>query len=150
MGEAQGQAADSATITLLRLQLASVENTAKERLNRLQDLEEEVHNLKSQRQKQTVELEKASEQMSFLEDTMVSQMRDRAEKDGAYAQSLERDMREMEEGHQRALTDAVAQTRRDVEKYYTSQTTSARKNSAAQKACSGRSEERRGGKECRN
>lgn len=135
--EVQGQAADSATITLLRLQLASVENTAKERLARLQDLEEEVHNLKSQRQNQAQELNRASEQMSFLEDTMVSQMRERAEKDGAYAEELEREMKEMQEGHQRVVTDAIAQTRRDVEKYYTSQTTAARKNGAAQKARSG-------------
>jgi hypothetical protein len=55
---------DSGTVTLLRLQVASAENTAKERLVRLQELEEQLHAAKRSRVQETEELAK---QVSFLE-----------------------------------------------------------------------------------
>ncbi|KAG2155489.1 hypothetical protein DEU56DRAFT_847057 [Suillus clintonianus] len=55
---------DSGTVTLLRLQVASAENTAKERLVRLQLLEEQLHAATNSRIQETEELAK---QVSFLE-----------------------------------------------------------------------------------
>ena len=47
---------DSATVTLLKLQLASVENIAKERLSQIQKMEEQMHILKERRKKDEREL----------------------------------------------------------------------------------------------
>ncbi|KAL1707040.1 hypothetical protein EV121DRAFT_268752 [Schizophyllum commune] len=47
---------DGALTTLLRLQLASSENTARERLMRLQELEEELHSVKAARRAEATEL----------------------------------------------------------------------------------------------
>ncbi|KAG1724224.1 hypothetical protein EDD22DRAFT_1020346 [Suillus occidentalis] len=55
---------DSGTVTLLRLQEASTENTASECLVRLQELEEQLHTTKYSRVHETEELAK---QVSFLE-----------------------------------------------------------------------------------
>ncbi|KAG1757258.1 hypothetical protein EDB19DRAFT_1866203 [Suillus lakei] len=55
---------DSGTVTLLRLQVASAENTAKERLVRLQELEEQLHVATHSRVQETEELAK---QVTFLE-----------------------------------------------------------------------------------
>ncbi|KAL1749115.1 hypothetical protein HDZ31DRAFT_28424 [Schizophyllum fasciatum] len=49
-------ARDGASTTLLRLQLASLENTARERLQRLQELEEELHGVKAARRAEAGEL----------------------------------------------------------------------------------------------
>jgi rubrerythrin len=129
------ESADSATVTLLRLQLASVENTARERLQRLQVLEEEMYSLKLQRASENQELANAAHQMSYLEETVITQMQERAEKEReAYAESLEAELQMAESRHQQVLTDAVAHTRRDVEKYYSSQAGTVRKAGVAQSA----------------
>ena len=60
-------AVDGATVTLLRLQLASVENTAKERLYQLQSMEQEIHNLKEARTRDAHEL---TNRVAYMEEQL--------------------------------------------------------------------------------
>jgi len=55
---------DSSTTTLLRLQLAAAENTAKERLQQIQAMEEELHDLK---QSMAQQMEESQRQMAYME-----------------------------------------------------------------------------------
>ncbi|KAE9409316.1 hypothetical protein BT96DRAFT_913472 [Gymnopus androsaceus JB14] len=105
--EVDGPAVDTAIATLLRLQLSSTENTAKERLNRLQELEEEVHLLKQARARET---EVLSQQVSILEAQLKGSLeaRDRSEGEQfAYTASLEEQLRHAQTQHEQALREAT-------------------------------------------
>ena len=56
-------AADSAALTLLRLQLAAAESRAQERLNQMQALEEQLHSSKVARQRDAEELARQIEEL---------------------------------------------------------------------------------------
>jgi hypothetical protein len=102
-------AVDAAILTLFRLQLASAENTAKERLQQLQSLEEQLHRSKEARLRETDELEK---QVSFLEQQLHSNVeaREKAnEERAAYAASLEDQLRHAEASRDQAIEMAVAE-----------------------------------------
>ncbi|KAF9535484.1 hypothetical protein CPB83DRAFT_801902 [Crepidotus variabilis] len=62
--DASASAVDSSTATLLRLQLAAMENTAKERLYQMQAMEEELHNIKQAHSHQVEEMQK---QLQYME-----------------------------------------------------------------------------------
>ena len=86
-------AVDSAIVTLLRLQLAAAENTAKERLHRLQDLEVEVHDLKEARQR---DAEESGRQLSYMEEQLRGKLDARDtfdEERAAYIAALEEQVR---------------------------------------------------------
>lgn len=101
-------AVDAAIVTLLRLQLASAENTAKERLCRLQSLEEQLHRSKDLRLRDADEL---SKQVSFLELQLHGNVdaREKAnEERAAYTASLEDQLRHAEAFRDQAIEFAVA------------------------------------------
>jgi len=101
-------AVDAAIVTLLRLQLASAENTAKERLYQLQSLEEQLHVSKESRLQETDELEK---HVSFLEQQLRGAVEAREkvnEERAAYTASLEDQLRHAEAFRDRAIEAAVA------------------------------------------
>ncbi|KAG6814030.1 hypothetical protein H0H92_003880 [Tricholoma furcatifolium] len=80
---------DAATVTLLRLQLAAAENTAKERLARIQSMEEEIHNLKKYRGREVMHL---TEQVTILEQELKGslEMRERTDEERiVYTKALE-------------------------------------------------------------
>lgn len=62
--EASSSAIESSTTTVLRLQLAAMENTAKERLYQVQAMEEEIHNIKQAHGHQVEEMQK---QLHYVE-----------------------------------------------------------------------------------
>ena len=100
-------AVDAAIVTLLRLQLAAAENTAKERLLRLQTLEEEIHNLKEARLRETEELGK---QVSYVEEKLRGNIeaRDKAEEErAAYTAALEDQIRHDQAYLDQAIENAV-------------------------------------------
>lgn len=104
-------AVDAAIVTLLRLQLASAENTAKERLFQLQAMEEELHNLKEARRQDAEDL---ATQVSRLEDQMRGSLdaRERSEEERiAYTASLEDQLRHAHTFREQAIEDAVTQIR---------------------------------------
>ena len=73
--DASKSAVDSSTATLLRLQLASMESTAKERLKQMQAMEEEMYNVKQAHAQQMEEMQKQiyyMESQSRLNDERVS------------------------------------------------------------------------------
>lgn len=75
--DASKSAVGSSTATLLRLQLASMENTAKERLKQLQAMEEEMYNIKQAHAQQMEEMQKQIyyvETQSRANDQRVSDM----------------------------------------------------------------------------
>lgn len=99
---------DSGTITLLRLQVASAENTAKERLVRLQELEEQLHTAKHSRVQETEELAK---QVSFLEQQLhISvEARERLDEErSAFTVSLQDQLRHVEVCSEQASNTAFA------------------------------------------
>jgi hypothetical protein len=101
---------DAAIVTLLRLQLASAENTAKERLFRLQSMEEEIHNLKEARLREAEEL---TQQVAYLEDQMRGNIEARERSDeerAAYTASLEDHLRQAQAFRDQAVEEAVAKT----------------------------------------
>ncbi|KAG6866878.1 hypothetical protein C0991_008815 [Blastosporella zonata] len=82
-------AVDAAIVTLLRLQLAAAENTGKERLAQMQAMEEEIHNLKQSRGRETLHL---TEQVGILEEQLKGslEVRERADEERAvYTRGLE-------------------------------------------------------------
>ncbi|KIJ68712.1 hypothetical protein HYDPIDRAFT_106950 [Hydnomerulius pinastri MD-312] len=84
---------DSGTVTLLRLQVAQAENTAKERLSRLQELEEQLHAAKQSRVREAEELAK---QISFLEEQLHASVdaRERMDEErSAFTASLQDELR---------------------------------------------------------
>ncbi|KAG6817628.1 hypothetical protein H0H87_006256 [Tephrocybe sp. NHM501043] len=86
-------AVDAAIVTLLRLQLAAAENTAKGRLVQMQLMEEEIHNLKHSRGRETLQL---TEQVGILEEQLRGslEMRERADEERAiYTRGLEDQLR---------------------------------------------------------
>lgn len=95
--DASKSAVDASTATLLRLQLASVENTARERLRQLQAMEEEIHNIKQAHAQQTEEMQKQVQYMetqSRLNDERVSDM---------FKASLEGQFRQQRAAHEEAF-----------------------------------------------
>ncbi|KAJ3754872.1 hypothetical protein EV360DRAFT_50787 [Lentinula raphanica] len=102
---------DTAIATLLRLQLSSAENTAKERLMRLQDLEEELHNLKQARAHET---EVLSQQVSILEAQLKTSLEARERSEGeqyAYTASLEEQLRHAKTEREHAVREATESAR---------------------------------------
>ncbi|KAG6891056.1 hypothetical protein C0995_014145 [Termitomyces sp. Mi166 len=96
---------DSATVTLLRLQLAAAENTAKERLAQMQAMEEEIHNLKQSRGREALHL---SEQVAILEQQLKCnlEIRERADEERAlYTRELEERLQQ-----EQTLRDKVVKT----------------------------------------
>lgn len=91
--------ADSSTSTMLRLQLAAAENTARERLFQIQAMEEEIHDLK---QAHTHQMEESQKQMVYME----AQWREKDEQ-ASYSASLEDKLRHLEVSHERALEETV-------------------------------------------
>ncbi|KAG2076983.1 hypothetical protein BDR04DRAFT_1067367 [Suillus decipiens] len=99
---------DSGTVTLLRLQVASAENTAKERLIRLQELEEQLHAAKHSRIQETEELAK---QVSFLEQQLHISVETRERLDeerSAFTASLQDQLRHAEACGEQACNAAFA------------------------------------------
>ncbi|KAF5392522.1 hypothetical protein D9757_002196 [Collybiopsis confluens] len=95
--ESEVRAVDTAITTLLRLQLSSAENMAKERLVRLQELEEELHNLKEARVRDADVL---SQQVSILEAQLQSSLESRERSEGeqyVYTASLEDQLRQAQD-----------------------------------------------------
>ncbi|KAG6888764.1 hypothetical protein C0992_007555 [Termitomyces sp. T32_za158] len=100
-------ATDAATVTLLRLQLAAAENTAKERLVQMQSMEEEIHNLKKSRGRDTLHL---SEQIAILEQQLKNslEMRERADEERTlYTRGLEDQLRQEQTMRDKAVKTAV-------------------------------------------
>lgn len=107
-------AVDAAIVTLLRLQLASAEQTAKARLEQMQVMEEEIHNLKEARTREAHELTK---QVAFMEDQIRANMdnRERADEErGAYTSSLEDELRQAQVLRDQAIQAAVAESRENA------------------------------------
>ncbi|KAF8213556.1 hypothetical protein K438DRAFT_1099906 [Mycena galopus ATCC 62051] len=108
--DAEAPVVDAAIVTLLRLQLVSAESIAKDRLHRMQAMEEEIHNLKQVRIRDAEELEKQVGQLeSELRGSL--EMRDRTEEDRtAHIASLEEQLRHAEAFHEQAIGDVVERT----------------------------------------
>jgi len=88
--------ADSGTITLLRLQIAQGESIAKERLSRLQELEEQLYAVKQCRIRETEELAK---QISVLEQQLRTSVETRERMDeerAAFTVSLQDGLKQAE------------------------------------------------------
>lgn len=97
---------DSGTVALLRLQVAQVEKTARERLSLVHELEEQLHSLKQSRLKETEELAK---QISFLEEQLRSsvQTRERLDEDrAAFTTSLQAELRQAEVRREQTAREA--------------------------------------------
>ncbi|KAI5991530.1 hypothetical protein EDD15DRAFT_1091112 [Pisolithus albus] len=97
---------DSGTVALLRLQVAQVEKTARERLSLVHELEEQLHSLKQSRLKETEELAK---QISFLEEQLHSsvQTRERIDEDrAAFTASLQAELRQAEARREQTAQEA--------------------------------------------
>ncbi|KAH0590314.1 hypothetical protein J132_08945 [Termitomyces sp. J132] len=104
---AEVSAVDAATITLLRLQLAAAENLAKESLARMQSMEEELHNLKQSRGRETFHL---SEQVAILEQQLKSnlELREHADEERAlYTRRLEDQLQQEQTLRDEAVKTAV-------------------------------------------
>lgn len=99
---------DSGTVTLLRLQVASAENMAKERLARLLELEELLHTATQSRIQETEELAK---QVSFLEKQLhISvEARERVDEErAAFTTSLQDQLRHAEARREQTAAAAFA------------------------------------------
>lgn len=106
-------AVDAAIVTLLRLQLASAESTAKERLFRLQSMEEELHLLKEARVREAEDL---ASKVSYVEEQLHDNLEARERKDEeriAYAASLEDQLRHEQGRREQTVAEAVAKTQED-------------------------------------
>lgn len=100
-------AVDAAIVTLLRLQLASAENTAKERLYQLQSLEEQLHRSKDLRLRDADEL---SRQITHLEEQlhMAVGAREKVDEErSSYTASLEDQLRHAEAYRDQAIEAAI-------------------------------------------
>jgi len=108
-------AVDAAIVTLLRLQLASAESTAKERLYQLQSLEEQLHTSKESRLREADELAK---HVSFLEQQLRSVVEAREktnEERAAYTASLQDRLRHTEVSRDQAIEAAIAKTKEQAQ-----------------------------------
>jgi hypothetical protein len=102
---------DAAIVTLLRLQLAAADQTAKSRLGQMQVMEEEIHNLKEARTREAHEL---TRQVAFMEDQIRANIdnRERVEEErGAYTSSLEDQLRQAQALRDQDIEEAVAHSR---------------------------------------
>ena len=98
---------DGATVTLLRLQLASVENTARERLYQLQSMEEELHNLKEARARDAHEL---TNRVAYMEEQLRGNMeiqRRMEDERAAYTSGLEDQLKQAQAARDHAIEEAV-------------------------------------------
>ncbi|TFK76757.1 hypothetical protein BDN72DRAFT_8439 [Pluteus cervinus] len=118
---AEAPAVDHAIVTLLRLQLASAENTGKERLQQMQKLEEEVHLIKGARARETQELMKQVEVMeSQLRGSL--EMRERADEEKrVYMTSLEEQVRLGQTRQDRAVEDAKRSLKEEMRQEWRSE-----------------------------
>lgn len=110
-GSSEAPVVDAAIVTLLRLQLASAEHTAKERLYQVQAMEEELHSLKKARSRETVEL---TRQVAYMEDQFRGNLeaRERSEEErAAYIASLEDQLRHAQGYREKAIEEATRRTR---------------------------------------
>jgi hypothetical protein len=98
--------ADSSATTMLRLQLAAAENTARERLFQIQAMEEEMYDLK---QAHAHQMEESQRQMVYAE----AQWREKDEQ-ASYSASLEDRLRHLEVSHQRAMEETVQRCQQDA------------------------------------
>ncbi|KAG5220499.1 glycosyltransferase family protein [Salix suchowensis] len=101
-------AADASLVTLLRLQLAAAENTAKERLYQMQVMEKEIHTIKNTRRQDE---ENLTQQLDCLETNMREQLeaRERTECERqVYIASLELRLQQAGAAQSEAVDDAVA------------------------------------------
>lgn len=109
LDDAVNLSTDSAQATLLRLQLVSVEQTAKERLNRLQTLEVELDQLKQARHQETEQLTAQVGQLERqIRGKLDSSMR-MDEQQMAHISSLEEQMLQADLEHEAAVALAVDQ-----------------------------------------
>ncbi|RDB28723.1 hypothetical protein Hypma_015187 [Hypsizygus marmoreus] len=100
-------AVDAAIVTLLRLQLAAAENTAKERLYQLQTMEEELHNMKASRGRDTQQL---TEQIVYMEEQIRAKLesQERVEEEkAAYTAGLEEQLRQAQTFREQAIQEAL-------------------------------------------
>jgi hypothetical protein len=108
-------AVDAAIVTLLRLQLASAENTAKERLYQLQSLEEQLHTSKESRLREANELANhvfnLEQQLRGAVDAREKANEERA----AYTASLEDRLRHAEAFGDQAIEVAVANAKEQAQ-----------------------------------
>lgn len=98
-------AVESSTITLLRLQLAAAENTAKERLSQIQALEEEFHNVQ---QAHSLQMEEMRKQAAYME----SQWRAYDEQTPLIS-DLEEQLRLSRQSQEQAVAEAIARCQED-------------------------------------
>ncbi|KZP12026.1 hypothetical protein FIBSPDRAFT_937158 [Athelia psychrophila] len=101
-------AVDAAIVTLLRLQLASAEHTARERLYQLQSLEEQLHRSKDLRLRDAAEL---ARQVTHLEEQLHGSVgaREKADEERSmYTASLEDQLRHAEAYRDHAIEAAMA------------------------------------------
>jgi hypothetical protein len=105
-------AVDAAIVTLLRLQLSSAEDAAKERSVRMQSLEEELCALKEIRRQETEDLQnkvaRMEEQLHHAQD-----VREKAEEErAAYTAALEDQVRHDQASLEQAIREAVGKATR--------------------------------------
>lgn len=101
--DASKSAVDSSTATLLKLQLASMENTAKERLVQIQAMEEEMHNLK---QIHAYQIEEMQKQLQYME----SQSRMTEERaSNLFKRELEDNLRQQRTTQEKAFQQTMMQ-----------------------------------------
>jgi hypothetical protein len=105
---------DGATVTLLRLQLASVENTAKDRLYQLQSMEREIHNLKEARTREAHEL---ATRIMYMEEQLrgnIEIQRRMDEERAVYTLGLEDQLRQGQAARDHAVEEAVVRSQEKV------------------------------------
>jgi len=111
--DASKSAVDSSTATLLRLQLASMESTAKERLKQMQAMEEEMHNIKQAHAQQMEEMQKQvhyMESQSKRKDERVSDM---------FKASLEEQLRQQRMAQDEGFRRSVIQFQDNAKRMHT-------------------------------
>jgi hypothetical protein len=102
-----GPGADAATVTLLRLQLAAAENTAKERLYQLQKMEEELHNMKTMQGREAQDLMK---EVVHMEEQLQGslKLRERMEEERtSYVSELKIQLRQAHDLREQAVAEAI-------------------------------------------
>ncbi|KAF8649784.1 hypothetical protein AX16_005550 [Volvariella volvacea WC 439] len=105
--QSSGPAVDGAIVTLLKLQLASAENMAKERLYQMQTMEEELHRLKEAR---TREVQEMTQQVAIMEEQVKQHLEARikaTEERAAYTASLEDQLQHAQAYKEEAIKEAV-------------------------------------------
>ncbi|TBU64721.1 hypothetical protein BD310DRAFT_913190 [Dichomitus squalens] len=95
--------ADSAALTLLRLQLAAAENRAQERLAQMQSLEEQLHHAKEARMRDAQEL---SRQISELEEQVHGNLAIESQRTEQIA-VLEEMLRDAQVAHEQSVKDVA-------------------------------------------